>query len=316
MASMCYGRKVKTMQVAVMGAGAVGCYFGAVLARAGHAVTLIGRAARVDAVGRDGLLLETASGTTRVAVQAHTEPAAVRDAQLVLVCVKSGDTESAGALIAPHLAPAAAVWSLQNGVDNAARLQAVLQREVTPVLVYVAVEMAAAGHVKHHGRGDLVIGPSAANAPIAALFVQAGVPVETSANVVGAQWAKLILNCAWNALSALTGLPYGALLKQDGIEALLHDIVGECLAVAKADVVVLPGDAAAMWAHVKGIAQTMPNQLSSTAQDLARGRVSEIDHLNGHVIRRGAAHGIATPANRTLLTLVKAIESRDAARVA
>jgi 2-dehydropantoate 2-reductase len=267
-------------------------------------------------VQRDGLLLETASGTTRVAVQASTEPSAVRGAQLVLVCVKAGDTETAGALIAPHLAPEAAVWSLQNGVDNAARLQAVMQREVTPVLVYVAVEMAAIGHVKHHGRGDLVIGPSVAHTALAALFVQAGVPVEISPNVVGAQWAKLVLNCAWNALSAITRLPYGALLQQEGIEAMLHEVVDECLAVAQAEGVQLPGDAAAMWAHVKGIAVTMPNQLSSTAQDLARGRASEIDHLNGHVIRRGAAHGINTPANRALFTLVKAIESRDVARVA
>ena len=309
---MCNGRKVNTMQVAVMGAGAVGCYFGAVLAQAGHAVTLIGRPALVDAVRRDGLLLEMASGTTRVAVQASTEPAAMRGAQLVLVCVKSGDTEAAGALIAPHLAPDAVVWSL----DNAARLQVKVQREVTPVLVYVAVEMAAPGHVKHHGRGDLVIGPSAANTPLAALFEQADVPVEISANVVGAQWVKLILNCAWNALSAITRLPYDPLMQQEGVEALLHDVVGECLAVAQAEGVRLPGNAAAMWAHVKGIAMTMPNQLSSTAQDLARGRPSEIDRLNGHVIRRGAAHGIATPTNRALHTLVKAIESRDAARVA
>jgi 2-dehydropantoate 2-reductase len=313
---MCNGMKVNAMQVAVMGAGAVGCYFGALLARAGHAVTLIGRPALVDAVQRDGLCLETAAGNHRVNVQAHTDAAAVQGAQLVLVCVKSGDTEAAGAAIAPHLAPDAVVWSLQNGVDNAARLQAVLHRDVTPVLVYVAVEMAAIGHVKHHGRGELVIAPSAANTALAATFRQAGVPVEMSPNVVGAQWAKLILNCAWNALSAITRLPYGPLMQQAGIEALLRDVVDECLAVAQAEGVPLPGDAAATWASIRAVAVTMPNQLSSTAQDLARGRTSEIDHLNGHVIRRGAVHGIATPANRALHTLVKAIESRDAARVA
>jgi 2-dehydropantoate 2-reductase len=304
------------MQVAVMGAGAVGCYFGAVLARAGHAVTLIGRPTLVDAVQRDALLLETADGRRRVTVQAHTDAAAVQGAQWVLVCVKSGDTETAAALIAPHLAPDAVVWSLQNGVDNTPRLQAVLHREVTPVLVYVAVEMAAPGHVKHHGRGDLVIAPSAANTGLAALFRRAGVAVDISPDVVGAQWAKLILNCAWNALSAITRLPYGALMQQAGVEAVLHDVVDECLAVAQAEGVALPGGAGAVWASVKDIAMTMPNQLSSTAQDLARGRASEIDHLNGHVIRRGVAHGIHTPANRALHTLVKALELRAAARVA
>jgi 2-dehydropantoate 2-reductase len=105
-------------------------------------------------------------------------------------------------------------------------------------------------------------------------------------------------------------------MQQAGVEALLRDVVDECLAVALAEGVQLPGDAAATWASIQAVAVTMPNQLSSTAQDLARGRASEIDHLNGHVIRRGAVHGIPTPANRALHTLVKAIESRGAARVA
>ena len=300
------------MRVAVMGAGAVGCYYGGMLARAGHAVTLIGRATHVEAMQRDGMLLDTLSFQARVPVQASTEASAVRGAQLVLVCVKSTDTEDAGAQLTPNLEAEALVFSLQNGVDNAARLQAVLQREVAPALVYVAAEMAGPGHVKHHGRGELVIGPSAHSEAIAAMFAAAGVPVETSGNVVGALWAKLILNCAWNALSAITQQAYGELAQGEGVPALQHDVLNECLAVAQAECVTLPGDAQAMWGTIEAIARTMPNQRSSTAQDLARGRRSEIDHLNGHVIRRGEAHGIATPANRALHTLVKLLEARSA----
>jgi 2-dehydropantoate 2-reductase len=298
------------MQVAVMGAGAVGCYYGGMLARAGHTVTLIGRTAHVEALQRDGLRLDTASFQARVPVQASTEAAAVRGAQLVLVCVKSTDTDAASAQLAPHLEPDAIVFSLQNGVDNAARLQATLQHEVAPALVYVAAEMAGPGHVKHHGRGELVFGPSAHGEAIAAMFIAAGVPVEMSANVLGALWAKLILNCAWNALSAITQQPYSELAQGDGVQALQREVLNECMAVAQAEGVTLPGDAPAMWATIEAVARTMPNQRSSTAHDLARGRRSEIDHLNGHVVRLGEAHGIATPTNRVLHTLVKLLEAR------
>lgn len=294
------------MKIAVLGAGAVGCYYGGMLARAGHEVVLIGRPAHVEAMHRDGLLLDTQQFRERVAVQASTDPAAMRGAALVLCCVKSTDTEAAAADLAPNLAPDARVLSLQNGVDNAARLTALLGQEVIPAVVYVAVEMAAPGHVRHHGRGELVIGPFAGAEALVQVFGQADVPVEVSDNVVGALWAKLIVNCAYNAASAITRLPYGRLIRGEGVEGTMRDIVAECLAVAGADGVNVPGDA---WAAVQRIAQTMPGQYSSTAQDLARGKPSEIDHLNGYVMRRGAALGVPTPVNRALHALVKLIEA-------
>src|ERR671922_2009683 len=118
------------MKVAVMGAGAVGCYYGGMLARAGREVTLIGRAQHVEAIRRAGLRFETKTLDERVRVQASTEPAGVRGAELVLFCVKSQDTEAAGKALAPYLAREAAIVSLQNGVDNAERLAALLGREV------------------------------------------------------------------------------------------------------------------------------------------------------------------------------------------
>ena len=297
------------MRIAVMGAGAVGCYYGGMLARAGHAVTLIGRAQHVDAVRRDGLFLNTQSFQAHVPMEASTEAIAVRGAKLVLCCVKSIDTDSAAAGIAPHLEPDALVLSLQNGVDNAERLQSVLQQQVAPAVVYVATEMVGPGHVKHHGRGELVIGPSAASHEIAALFAGAGVPLQISDNVAGALWAKLILNCAYNALSAVAQMPYGCLVQGEGVEAVMRDVVQECLAVARGSGVTVPGD---VWEAVQRIARTMPSQLSSTAQDLARGKRSEIDHLNGYVLRKGEALGIATPVNRVLHTLVKLLAGRSA----
>ena len=297
------------MKIAVMGAGAVGCYYGGMLARAGHAVTLIGRPQHVEAVRRDGLLLDTQSFKTHVPMQASTDASAVAGAGLVLFCVKSTDTESAAMEIRPHLMPDALVITLQNGVDNAERLQALVPQEVAAAVVYVATEMAGPGHVKHHGRGELVIAPSKASEQVAALLVEAGVPTQISDNVIGSLWAKLILNCAYNALSAISQLPYGRVVQGVGVEAVMRDVVQECLAVARASGVKVPGDT---WQAVDRIAQTMPSQFSSTAQDLARRKRSEIDHLNGYVMRKGDALGVPAPVNRTLYTLVKLIEERQA----
>lgn len=298
------------LTVAVMGAGAVGCFYGGMLARAGHRVTLIGRPQHVQAIGREGLRMDTQSFDERVPVQASTEASAVAGAQLVLFCVKSGDTESAGEEIRPHLAPGAVVLSLQNGVDNAERLRRVLpQHTVAAVVVYVATEMAGPGHLKHHGRGDLVIEPFPGSDELARTLIAAGVPTEVSADVRGALWAKLTINCAYNALSAVTQLPYGGLLKVDGVRDVIRDVIAECLAVAAAEGITVPGDVtAATWR----IGETMPGQYSSTAQDVARGKLSEIDHLNGLVVRRGEALGVPTPANRVLHVMVKLVEAKRA----
>jgi 2-dehydropantoate 2-reductase len=284
----------------------VGCYFGGMLARAGHAVTLIARPTHVQAINANGLRMETKTFDEQVRLSASAEASAVHGADLVLFCVKSMDTEAAGAQILPHLAPNATVLCLQNGVDNADRLRAVLPNHtVAAAVVYVATEMAGPGHVKHHGRGDLVIEPSAAY--VAPALVAAGITAEVSDNVRGALWLKLILNCAYNAVSAISQLPYGKTAVGDGVQDVMRDVVAECLAVAQAEGVQVAGN---VNAAVRMIFDTMPNQFSSTAQDLARGKKSEIDYLNGLVVRRGTALGIATPANRVLWALVKLLESK------
>ena len=302
----------KSLKVAVMGAGAVGCYFGGMLARAGHEVVLIARPQHVEAIERDGLRMETKTFDEHVRLAASSEPSAVLGAKLVLFCVKSTDTEAAGAQIRPHLPADALVLCLQNGVDNADRLRTVLPRHaVAAAVVYVATEMAGPGHVKHHGRGELVIEPSSASEAVAQALIAAGVPTEISDNVRGALWAKLILNCAYNAVSAIAQLPYGKTVQGEGVKDVMRDVVNECLAVAKAEGVQVPGD---VDAAIRKIAESMPGQFSSTAQDLARGKRSEIDYLNGLIVRRGEALGIATPANRVLWALVKLLETKPAAQ--
>ncbi|ALU88924.1 2-dehydropantoate 2-reductase protein [Herbaspirillum rubrisubalbicans M1] len=295
------------MKVAVMGAGAVGCYFAGMLARAGHEVVLVGRPLHVEAFNTKGLRLEAKTFDDTIAVQASTDPAIVAGADLVLFCVKSPDTETAGAQLRPHLAPDTLVLTLQNGTDNADRLRTVIPQPVAAAVVYVATEMAGPGHVKHHGRGELVIEPSARSQQAADALIAAGVPTEISDNVRGALWLKLIINCAYNALSAITQLPYGELVEGVGVLEVMNHLVNECKAVAAAEGVTLTGD---VEVAIRKIIETMPTQFSSTAQDVARGKPSEIDHLNGFIVRRGQAHGISTPVNLTVHALVKLIESK------
>jgi 2-dehydropantoate 2-reductase len=309
----------ESLRVAVLGAGAVGCFFGGMLARAGHGVTLIGRQPHVDAFTATGLRFEGMKFDERIAVDASTKAGAVRDAKLVLFCVKSTDTEAAAAQIAPFLDPEAVVVNLQNGVDNTERIQSRVANPVVPAVVYVATEMAGPGHLKHHGRGDLVIGSLDGRVTMdilqrmQRLFAAAGVPVTISGDVAGELWGKLVVNCAYNALSAITQLPYGKLILGTGVRELMRDVVEETLAVATASGIHLAPDT---LAKTYKIAEAMPTQFSSTAQDLARGKSTEIDHLNGYVARRGDALGIPAPANRALYALVKLLESKPRGKAA
>jgi 2-dehydropantoate 2-reductase len=308
--------------VAVVGAGAVGCYFGGMLARAGAPVTLIGRPQHMDAIGRNGLFLDTVHFQEYVRVSASTQIDAAQGAQIVLFCVKSFDTEKAASLLAPHLAPEALVLSCQNGVDNVQRFAKSTGMSATPAVVYVAAAMSGPGKVKHSGRGNFVIG----NLPpgdggnlhdrrelddLAALLARGGIPCQVSDNIEGELWVKMITNCAYNAISALGRSKYGFMVEDVPVRQLMCTAAEEAIAVARAAGVRLP-DTDLVESTIN-LAQTMKNATSSTAQDIARGKRTEIDSLNGYVVRRGNELGIPVPVNQTLYALVKLLEDNTRA---
>src|ERR1700683_5155746 len=145
-------------RVAVLGAGAVGSYFGGMLARSGVQLTLIARAAHLEAIRANALFLDTVSFQERVAVNASRETSAVRDADVILFSVKTTDTEDAARSLKPYLAPDALVVSLQNGVDNIPRIRAASGIDALAAVVYIAAAMPEPGHVKHSGGGSLAVG--------------------------------------------------------------------------------------------------------------------------------------------------------------
>jgi 2-dehydropantoate 2-reductase len=294
--------------VAVVGAGAVGGYFGGMLARAGVPVTLISRPPFADAVNQSGLFLDTIHFQETVRPQASTELSAVRGADVLLFCVKTTDTAATAKQLAPLLSSSAIVVSLQNGVNNAEEIRNASGIDALPAVVYVAASVPAPGRIRHLGRGDLVLGsgdPRAAK--IAELFNCAKVPCRLSDNIEGELWTKLIWNCALNAISGLGKVTYGEIIASADAKQVVEAVVFETLNVARAKGVQPAGleDARAAIVGSFKIAEQMSGTRSSTAQDMARSKYTEIDSLNGYVARLGAQLGVPVPVNHTLYTLVK-----------
>jgi 2-dehydropantoate 2-reductase len=305
--------KNKISTVAVVGAGAVGSYFGGLLARAGCDVTLIARQEHVTAIQENGLYMECQSFQERVSVKASTEYQAIKNADLVLFCVKSPDTESVAKEIKPYLSEDSIILSLQNGVDNAERISTVLSNPIYPAVVYVATGMAGPGHVKHFGRGELVIGdPEGREACLDQLnsiqeYLNKGnVPCNISKNIKHDMWLKFLVNCSYNAISGIGQIEYGQMIQSKHINDLIDQITKEFLTVAEKEGISISHEQAVL--ANQQIAKTMTKQKSSTAQDLMKSKKTEIDYLNGYIVRRGLAHQIPTPANQSVYALVKMLE--------
>ena len=299
-------------RIAVVGAGGVGCYFGGMLARTGADVTFVARRAHADAMNARGLIIEQADRSETISVRASDDLAITTGATLVLLCTKTTSVVETAEALAPHLAPGALVLCLQNGVDSAERVVAATGLDALPVVVYVAAEMVGDGHVRKGGRGALLTGepdPAAARTHVLslpalrALFAQAGVTLTISENICGELWQKMVMNCAYNAISAIGRARYGRILANPHTATLIRPLMDECTAVARALGVTLPEVDLFEFGRVLS-QDAAPLAYASTAQDLMRGKRTEIDSLNGYIVRQGRALGIATPLNQALHALV------------
>lgn len=318
--------KSKFSHIAVVGSGAVGCFFGGMLARAGHRVTLIGREQHVQAIRERGLHMSCQSFETFQPIGASTSISEIAHADLILVCVKSPDSEKTAQEMKPYLRQDAVILSLQNGVDNAHRIGMHLAQPTFATVVYVATAMSAPGHLKHFGRGELVIGDVnnrassdkdarylsnlSALQSIADLFSESGVPCNVSEDIARDLWSKFLVNCTYNAISAIGQITYGEMTSVPAVWELIKTLTREFLAVAAAEGIKLSFEEA--MTLNEQIKTTMTGQKSSTAQDLARGKTTEIEFLNGFILRKGHEHRIATPSHETVYTLVKLLEIKHA----
>ncbi len=297
-----------------MGAGAVGTYYGALLARHGHDLTMVARGAHLDAMRRAGTAIVREPDGTRweVPVRALDAPAGPAP-DLVVVTVKSHHTTTAAEALAGVVAPRTPVLSLQNGVENVARLGAVLGAErVLGAIAFVGLRVEEPGVVDHEAEGWVRMGDPAGATPLADAVHALVAPawdVTLSGRIVHDQWHKLLWNAGFNAICAVTGATAGETLTTPGSEALVREAMWEVVAVAARHGVTLTAE------DVDGMAApnaALRDYHPSTARDLAAGKPLERDALCGFLAREGAALGVPVPVNRVLDGLLALQEDRRA----
>ncbi len=305
------------MNICFVGAGALGCTIGGTLAKGGSDVSLVDvNQAHVDAINRNGLIMREDGVDRPVKVRAATDYSGVGVVDLVIVLVKSNYTQAAMESARSIVGPDTIVMSLQNGLGHEDVLAKVVGKErLLAGKTYIGGVLLAPGHVMAGVAGKLTyigeldgsISPRVAR--VAEEFKRAGLNSIVSCNIVGTIWDKLLINVATGAISGITRLPYGGLYKVPEVEAAAVAAVAEAMAVAKAQGVVLsikePRDA---WVMA---AEGLPFEFKpSVLQSLERGLTTEVDFINGSVVRAGKACGIPTPVNETMVACIKGIEHR------
>lgn len=313
------------MHIVVIGAGAMGGLIGTRLAATGQDVLLYDTwAEHVAAIESHGMLIEGQDGAVaRYRVNATARPPSVMGAaDLVLVEVKSYDTLAALRPFAAHIREDALVLSLQNGLGNLEQMRAALpghERILIGTTAHGATVLGP-GRIRHAGRGQTVIGdPTNGSANRSALtglravLSRAGFDTEVATNVHSAIWAKLVSNVAINPITALTGLHNGEILDDPEMVALAEQAIAETVAVMHAAGV--PPGVDDFYKHARRVMEMTRPNVSSMLQDIRRGRRTEIDAINGAVVRLGMDLGVQVPVNRMLTAMVKHRE-REAQRLA
>ena len=299
------------MKIAVMGAGAVGGYFGALLQRGGLDVTLIARGRHLEAIRARGLRITSVHGNFTVAAKAVEDPKEIGPVDLILFCVKSYDTEAATRLCLPLMHDGTAILSLQNGIDNEEQITDIVgEGKVLGGVAYIGSAIAEPGVIVHTTEGRIAFGEMGGGISqrvrqLEQVFRNAGVPAEASANIQAILWGKLVWNAAFNALNTLVGGEVHVLVERPETRTLARQVMEEVRAVAVAHGVLLPADLVERllrWTDTAAIAMK-----TSTRQDLEAGKALEVEALNGAVVRRGQAAGVPTPYNFTLYALLKTV---------
>ncbi len=302
------------MRIGIIGAGAVGCLFGAMLVRKGNDVLLLHRDLnKVKEIEEKGVRLRTPEGRSlSVRVSVRQGPTRLDGYNLILVAVKAYDTLEAACEYKNLLDSESTILTLQNGLGNLETLSRIFQPErVIAGSTSEAVYTTGLGAVVHTGRGTSRIGGAGGIAlrrckEIARTFREAGFRTVVSGNIEGVIWSKAIVNSAVNPITALTGLPNGKLLEEDSLRCLVSEVVQEGTVVGRAERVRLePNPAVSV---VKILASTRRN-FSSMLQDILRRRRTEILQLNGNIVDRGARLGVPTPLNKALVALIAGVES-------
>ena len=311
------------MKIGIVGPGAMGCLLAGMMARAGLEVMLLDhRPDRAERIRRQGLRLETDLGEIQVPVAVTLEPLDLSGVDLALICVKAYDTEGVARRL-QALDPPPYFLTLQNGVGNVELLGACLSRE--RVLAGITSHGATAlgpGWVRHAGSGDTLVGPGFAEEfgsqdPGVRMAQEslsaAGFETRTVPRINPLIWSKLLVNVGINALTALTRLRNGDLLSFSATEQTLEEAVAEAIRVAQAKGIELVYDDP--LGQVKSVCRSTASNLSSMLQDVLKEKRTEIDFINGTILREAEKQRIPVPVNALLTRLVHALEQSYSLRI-
>ncbi|MGE0622145.1 MAG: ketopantoate reductase family protein [Pseudomonadales bacterium] len=303
------------MKIAVVGCGAMGSIYAGLLASAGHDLLAIGRnREHMAAIEREGLRVSGASGDRRVRLRVMKEPPAEAEAMdLVVIAVKAANVAEAARSAVPLVGPQTRVLTLQNGLGSAEVVAGVLgaARLMVGVAQGFGASLEAPGHAHHNDMKAIRMGAFATLEPAevertAAVWRQAGFDAAAVDDITAMQWEKLICNVAYSAPCALTGLTVGEAMDDPALGPVTRSAAIEAWTVAQARGIVL--SFVDPVAHVREFAARMPRARPSVLQDLAAGRVTEVDVINGSIPREAAKVGLTAPVNATLTGLVQALE--------
>ncbi|MBN1675994.1 MAG: 2-dehydropantoate 2-reductase [Kiritimatiellae bacterium] len=296
--------------IVVVGPGAMGCLFAGLLAEAGHEVWVLDRdAERAARLGSRGLELEGVGGRRTVRVRATADPGALPSPGVLFLFVKSYDTARATESVRGLAGAGPTFVSLQNGMGNAKQMaRFVASSQIVAGITGHGATALGEGRVRHAGAGRTLVGAiepagAARAGRVAALLSAAGVATEVVRDLRGALWSKLVVNAAINPVTAVAGVPNGALLEDPALRQQMHAAAAEAAGVARALGIRLLYDDEREEADA--VCRRTAGNLSSMLQDVRRGTRTEIEAITGAIVREAEAAGVDVPTNRMLLERVR-----------
>ncbi|KPK97858.1 MAG: hypothetical protein AMJ95_06975 [Omnitrophica WOR_2 bacterium SM23_72] len=302
------------MKIVIVGPGAMGCLFAAFLSKSKEEVWILDKdKERSSRLQQDGITLEGVSGNWHAGVKATSEAKEIGEADLILVCVKSYDTKQAAVRLKPIVKENTSVLTLQNGIGNIEIIGEVVGSDrVIGGVTNEGATLLEVGRIRHAGKGETVVGRIDGKIPvqlrsIREIFNKVGFVTRISRDIKGLLWSKLIINVGINALTAITRLNNGRLVEFEGTRKVLRDAVTEAVRIAKRKRIKLIYDDP--LAKVEAVCEATSGNVSSMLQDVLRKKRTEIDFINGVIVRQAQELGIPTPVNSVLVALVKTTEA-------
>lgn len=302
------------MKIVIVGPGAMGCLLAHYLSKSKEELCILDKdRERAQKINQAGISVEGVSGRNQVKVKATTDANEIGAADLILICVKSYDTKEAVIKAKPLVGENTSVLTLQNGIGNIEIISEILGADkVIGGITNEGATLLDTAKIRHAGKGETVIGRIDGTIPvqmryIREVFNRVGLETRISRDIKGLLWSKLIINVGINALTAITRINNGRLVEFEGTRKILREAVTEAVKVAKRKRIKLIYDDP--LAKVEAVCEATAGNVSSMLQDVLRKKRTEIDFINGVIVRQGQELGIATPINSILVDLVKTIES-------